>query len=48
MLIEYLTWSSKLLKWREDLMFDQQFRSDDDKSERLIRENINSIIDEIA
>jgi hypothetical protein len=43
---EYMTWGNKLLKWRQDLVFDQRYRSQDD-SERNIRTNIESIIQQI-
>ena len=47
MLIEYFSWGQKVLKWRQDLMFDQQFRTKEDQSESRIQNNINSIIEEI-
>ena len=43
---EYMTWSQKQLKWRQDLMFDQMYRKGDN-SEGHIRTNIESIIVQI-
>jgi hypothetical protein len=43
---EWMVWGTKILKWRQDLMFDQMFRKNDD-SERVIRTNIESIIVQI-
>jgi hypothetical protein len=36
MLVEYFSWGQKKMKWRADLAFDQQFRKDEDVSERKI------------
>lgn len=46
MAIEYFAWGQKVLKWRQDLMFDQQFRTKDDSESKIIN-NINSIVEEI-
>lgn len=43
---EYMTWGTKQLKWRQDLMFDQMYRKGDN-SEQHIRTNIESIIVQI-
>jgi hypothetical protein len=47
MLIEYLSWGQKNLKWREDLAFDQKFRTNKDTSETAIMNEINEVMDEI-
>jgi len=44
---EYTVWGTKLLKWRQDLVFDQRFRNSSDESEKHIRTNIESIIQQI-
>lgn len=46
MLQEWMVWGQKTLKWRQDLMFDQMYRKNDD-SEKHIRSNIDSIIVQI-
>lgn len=45
MLLEWQSWNNKMLKWRQDLMFEQRFRSDDDKSENKIRESIDGMLE---
>jgi len=47
MFIEWMSWGQKMIKWRQDLMFDQQFRSSQDFSENKIRTNIESIVETI-
>lgn len=37
-----------MLKWRQDLMFEQRFRSDDDKSENKIRESIDGMVEQFV
>lgn len=40
--IEFYTWDEKRTKWAQELIFMQQY-TDNDKSERLIRESITAI-----
>ena len=40
MLLEWRGWPHKLLKWRQDLIFDQRFRAMDDKSENFVRAGV--------
>ena len=35
----------KLLKWRQDLIFDQRFRAMDDKSENFVRAGVATMVD---
>ena len=44
---EYATWNNRQLKWRQDLVFDQQFRDNSDDSERNIQANIQTIVEKI-
>ena len=44
---EYLTWANRQFRWRQDLLFDQQFKDNTDDSERKIHANIQTIIDKI-
>lgn len=37
---DYLTWGQKNFKWRQDLLFDQQFEVNKDDSENKIYTNI--------
>jgi len=48
MFIEYKTWHLKLFKWREELVFQQRFRNEDDHSEAFIKKNIQSMIESIV
>lgn len=48
MLFEWRSWPNKLVKWREDLFFDQQFRNHSDQSENFIRTNVNSMIENLV
>lgn len=45
MLVEWRGWPMKLLKWRQDLIFDQRFRAMDDKSENFVREGVATMVD---
>lgn len=45
MLIEWKGWPMKLLKWRQDLIFDQRFRSMDDKSENFVKANVATMVE---
>jgi len=43
---EYMVWDKKVLAWRRDLAFDQQYRQkSDDESERVMRKNLDSIVE---
>jgi len=44
---EYLTWGNRQFKWRQDLLFEEQFRDNADQSEGKIQANIQSIIETI-
>jgi hypothetical protein len=44
MLIEYLSWGEKVLKWRKDLVFEQRF-TQEDKSETRILTNLDSVVE---
>lgn len=44
---EYLTWGNRQFKWRQDLLFEEQFRDNKDQSEGKIHANIQSIISKI-
>lgn len=48
MLVEWRTWGQKLIKWRADLAFDEQFRKDEDASETKIKVHIDSMIEALV
>jgi len=44
---DYMTWGQKNFKWRQDLLFDQQFEVNKDDSENKIYGNIQSLIETV-
>ena len=42
MAIEYKTWDEKLIKWKKELMFQEQYNSTD-YSENNLRDKINDL-----
>jgi len=45
MLVEWRGWPMKLLRWRQDLIFDQRFRAMDDKSENFVRAGVETMVE---
>lgn len=45
MLIEWRSWPMKMLKWRQDLIFEQRFKTLDDKSENYVRTGVNTMVE---